>query len=527
MSHDNEERHSQKISQFVVDSGVTDSSLITYVKSGQNFTVTQAEYAKLFGTTGSLVQEGDPTATPVLDTQGSVNNIRNLEDGSGVKASVSAQNGVTLDHNFTVDAVGAPIMLNKTLTSPTFASLLGSSTIAVEVVGDQIKFDLTGEAVSTKTVIVNQISDFPAAVGGVIPLAADTDYLITNDLTTADRFTMEDSSQIRAAGTVIITLAYTGTGAMFTCQDCDIRFRNITFTATTGSFFDVTSSSAAAIGIVFADNVVFVGATGGNVDARIFNIGSCGVILTVDGFTATGTSADILSVSNSTWIQFAGTGITLGSVVFQTVQADNMFLTLSSGVTFMDGAANSANITATGEGLLTTLRKTGAGSLIATIDADDDLWFFSGNSGDPNARDTIRDGISSMQGNATETVIAIISTPVKVAGTFVVGRSSGFTPDTTGRVTYDLLNAVVIPISVTMTVQMATGGSDTVMACVAINGTVVPESCISTIVSSSGAGNITLTWQEELTQNDFIEVFVQNDTDTTNIVVFDMILRVN
>ena len=37
---------SEKISGFVVDSNVTASSLITYVKDSQNFTVTQEECIK-------------------------------------------------------------------------------------------------------------------------------------------------------------------------------------------------------------------------------------------------------------------------------------------------------------------------------------------------------------------------------------------------------------------------------------------------------------------------------------------------
>jgi hypothetical protein len=40
-----------------------------------------------------------------------------------------------------------------------------------------------------------------------------------------------------------------------------------------------------------------------------------------------------------------------------------------------------------------------------------------------------------MHGNATETVIAATATPVKVAGTFIVGDVSGYTGDTTGRIT--------------------------------------------------------------------------------------------
>ena len=114
------------------------------------------------------------------------------------------------------------------------------------------------------------------------------------------------------------------------------------------------------------------------------------------------------------------------------------------GVTFLSGLAASANIAADGQGAIFDCKFIGLGTPLNNIDPDDDLWLFVGSNA---IRDTIRDAICSMQGNATETVIASAGAPILVAGTFVVGRSSGFTPDTNGRATYNIIKPVVIPIS--------------------------------------------------------------------------------
>jgi len=515
---------STKISEFVKITSVDANGLLNVVQNGQNFSITQENYLAQFGVTGTIVQAGASSGTPILNIEGTVNEIRTVEDGPGIVSGVSAENGLTLAHNFTVNQVGAPIMLNPTQASPTFPSLIGSDSIAVEQVGNQIKFETTAEPVSTSTVIINEIADFPTAVGGVITLADDTDYFITNDMTTADRFVLGISSQIRSVSTVINTLTYTGTGAMFSCEDCDVRLRNITFVASSGSIFNITSSTSAGIGIVFSDNVVFVADKLGEMSCRIFSMISCGVVLATDGLNITGTTMEVLSILTSNWFVSAGTCIDLNSTVFESAEASNLFVTYEPGVTFLAGLTGSGNIAADGQGTVLSCKLIGTGTPLSNMAPDDDLWFFAGSN---QIRDTIRDGICSMQGNSTETVISSSGVPVLVAGTFVVGRSSGFTPSTAGRVTYDILKDVVIPISVTMTVQMATGGSDDVRAMIAINGTSVSESSIGTSVNSSGKGNITLSWQEEISTDDFIEVYIQNDTDTTNIIVEDMILRVN
>ena len=54
--------------------------------------------------------------------------------------------------------------------------------MSVGASGNTIQIALSGAPVSTKTVIVTEASDFPTPSAGVITLAADTDYLISNDI---------------------------------------------------------------------------------------------------------------------------------------------------------------------------------------------------------------------------------------------------------------------------------------------------------------------------------------------------------
>ena len=99
------------------------------------------------------------------------------------------------------------------------------------------------------------------------------------------------------------------------------------------------------------------------------------------------------------------------------------------------------------------------------------------------------------------------------------------TPDTTGRITYNLLKPEIVPIDATMTFILPSGGSNEIKAYVALNGTIIANTGIGTTVSSSSEGNIVLSWQVELTQNDYIEVFIENNSGTTNIICVDATIR--
>jgi len=519
---------SKRISQLLKDSTLNGDELIPFADPSGNTTksITVADFLTVLGVSGVLVQAGDPTGSPVLGATGAENEIRNLEAGSGIIPSLSPLNGIELNHRFASGSVGVEVLTDISSDTPLIRSLVAGPGISVGAINGAIQIAAVATPTSSKTVVVNEAADFPAPVSGVITLADNTDYFITNDITLSDRFVMGNSSQFRAAGTVIITLTYTGTGAMITCEDCDIRSMDITLAYPSGSLLDVTSSTAAGIGIVSFQNTVLIGDTLGTVNCRIFSIFLSGVVLTSGGLTLTATTMDVLSIDSITWIQFAGTGIDLGATVCESIQSKNGFLTISSGATFIDGLANSGNITATGEGLIGDIRGTGLGvELGANIVPDDDRWVFIANS---RIRDTIRDSILSMHGNTTDTVIgtAGIANAVKVAGTFIVGRESGFTGDTTGAITYDLVNDIVVPMTCTLRVEKASGGATIVGAAFAVDGVVDVNSQMTCECSSSDPNNIFLTWQKELSQGEVITVVTFNESGTIDNTITDIIIRV-
>jgi len=153
---------------------------------------------------------------------------------------------------------------------------------------------------------------------------------------------------------------------------------------------------------------------------------------------------------------------------------------------------------------------------ISGISPDDIRWAFDLNSG---VSDTMPDAMVSLNSNATETVIGSAGTHVKVAGTWVVERESHYSGDTTGRITYVAERDLTTPVDITATVVAVSGSNKMIEVCVALNGTVIANSCKSNLVGQNDARSTSVLWQLTLVQNDFLEVFISNETDTINLIV--------
>lgn len=126
----------RKKSEFIQQSTVLANSYLDYVVNGTNYKISYDNFVANLGVTGSIVQSGAVTGAPVLNVDGSVNKIRNIENGSGILANVSAENGIVLSHNFTANADGLPILLNTTAASPTIASIVAGSGISVAAINE-------------------------------------------------------------------------------------------------------------------------------------------------------------------------------------------------------------------------------------------------------------------------------------------------------------------------------------------------------------------------------------------------------
>tara|TARA_R110002096_G_scaffold379870_1_gene573855 strand:- start:597 stop:2225 length:1629 start_codon:yes stop_codon:yes gene_type:complete len=164
MSHSGSRKNGIKISEFI-SAGIEDSHQLTFIGNGINYRITFSGFKSALGVTGTLQQAGDITGAPILDVQGSDNFIRNLEDGSGFKASVSPQNGVTVEHNFTAGTDGIAVLGNPSALSPVIRSIKGSGDISVALLDDAIVVSGATSGLVNR-VIVGQASDLAGVLDG-------------------------------------------------------------------------------------------------------------------------------------------------------------------------------------------------------------------------------------------------------------------------------------------------------------------------------------------------------------------------
>lgn len=212
----------RKKSEFVQQNTVLANSYLDYVVNGSNYKISYDNFVANLGVTGSIIQTGAVTGSPVLDVDGSVNKIRNIESGSGVNANVSAQNGIVLSHNFTANADGLPILLNTAAASPTIASIVAGSGISVTAVNDagiqitSIADEIYAQVVlhgnATATVIT--IQNTPVKVAGTF--VTDVAASFTTDAT--GRLTYTGSTTTVVQFVASVTLVPVGTNQLLTIQ---------------------------------------------------------------------------------------------------------------------------------------------------------------------------------------------------------------------------------------------------------------------------------------------------------------------
>ena len=209
-------------SQFIQKSAVDAGGYLDYVVNGSNFKISYDDFVSGLGVTGSIVQTGAITGAPVLDVDGSVHKIRNIENGAGILANVSAENGLILSHNFTANVDGLPILLNTTAASPTIASIVAGSGISVQAVNDagiqitSIADEIYAQVVlhgnATATVITTQ--NTPVKVAGTFVTDAAASF--TTDAT--GRLTYTGSTTTVVQFVASVTLVPVGTNQLLTIQ---------------------------------------------------------------------------------------------------------------------------------------------------------------------------------------------------------------------------------------------------------------------------------------------------------------------
>lgn len=124
-----------------------------------------------------------------------------------------------------------------------------------------------------------------------------------------------------------------------------------------------------------------------------------------------------------------------------------------------------------------------------------------------------------MANNTEETILLGVNTPVVVAGTWITGDDNNFVGDTAGRITYANQTSQSISVTFTLDATVVSGAAKKIAFYLALNGVVVTDSQIYRIVTAGTNQTFTQSLSVGVDAGAFLEIFAENQTDATNIVV--------
>ena len=141
-----------------------------------------------------------------------------------------------------------------------------------------------------------------------------------------------------------------------------------------------------------------------------------------------------------------------------------------------------------------------------------DQYFFT-NTSDKNEAKLI------LANNTEETILLGVDTPVVIDGTWITGDDNNFVGDTTGRITYANQTSQSISLTFTLDATVVSGVAKKTAFYLALNGEIVNDSEISRIVTAGTDQTFTQSLSIGVDAGAFLEIFAENQTDATNIIV--------
>ncbi len=361
-------------------------------------------------------------------------------------------------------------------------------------------------------------SDFPIPSGGIITLEANKTYYIASDIDlTGDRLVGGANTTILGASSENCSLTSTGLGAstaLFTTE-WTTPIRHITF-KDVGTALDINGNTNPPVALDWTGvnflNVTNVG-TINTCDNFIFSKGS---FLTSKGLIITGTHGTV-AFDNCLF-----NGNSLGGNVIEltnTCVVNRRFrITYSSVIVNSPTVGLNIHTSATiptESYILDTVNFSGGGTYTSGVTYLDNRVNWSNCKGIIN---TSTFANYYMNANATPTTIASAGVAYKILGTTTANAINQKFTHTNNRATYT--GEIQRDFQVTAIVTFTTGANKQIGLYVAKNGTTIPDSEMYANSGSAGrADSISVQTVLNLVEDDFIELFIENDTDTTSITV--------
>lgn len=371
---------------------------------------------------------------------------------------------------------------------------------------------------NSKVINVYALDDLPAPVAGVITLPADTSYYITTNLDLGgDRLSC--GANVGLYGDSASNCSLTSTGlssstALITSTSA-INIENLTI-KDVGTALDLNDATSQ----LNWENVVFQDIPTVGTIQNYANIvwGQC-ILQNAANLTITGTQGSIAFFECLFDGRAGATTLTIpaAAVVTRRVRLLYCAVICLPGETAFD-VSTSATIPDEGY-VLDNVAFAGGGTYLAGLDYTSNKALFFNNSGITNSSALCQ---YSMTGNATATVIGATGTFVKVAGTTTASSlNQKFSTATTQRATYT--GAFTANFRVVAFASMTSGNNQSLRLRVAKNGTTIAES--NTLFKTTGSGEASAVGCQvigTLAPNDYVELFVANDTAATNVTVSDL-----
>tara|TARA_R100000951_G_scaffold56942_2_gene47808 strand:- start:1754 stop:3025 length:1272 start_codon:yes stop_codon:yes gene_type:complete len=371
-------------------------------------------------------------------------------------------------------------------------------------------------------VVINDVTDFPAASGGIITLDDNTTYYISDNIVTADRFVCGQNNIITSNNPFANALVYTGSGDMFT---------------------GVNVSFAVDRGVISCPNAqpFNFSATAGNLPTfglnltTIANCQKCGTFDNLRSVNVTNTAffdcTEGISISGvDNWDTFTVSrlridggvsvinGLDLTSSLHETFELSNYVIIGGAGTIGITGLPNNANVKPNFIASIDQCEFTSGVTPLSGITIEDVRFSFLSNSG---LQDSTIDANPYLS-VATTVTINTSGVYEKInQGNWLFSEASRLSVSTDGDVTNLMEKPVKLQINGSVTLEKVGGGSDLLTARLVYNDLPNdPQSVITELgTDNTNPTNIGLVGIFTLNPGDAISIYVSNQDSTANVIV--------
>lgn len=377
-----------------------------------------------------------------------------------------------------------------------------------------------------ETRVVKSVSDFPAPIDGVILLENKVyrlDLPAGTELSVPYRFVLPEGGVTRIEGDEAVKsqLTYTGTGAMFSCEELgSLSLKELLVSAPNGSLLDVTSTSLYSA--VYIDSVILssISSLGAATDIGTVSITNAALSLINEGLSLNNINTFSCNLTQSAFTNNnATTCFSFDSGTFARISFSQTLFQLGTNerAFYFNPPATFDSVLVSGCNGDRRDNTYATGSLTHK----EVSFYFSGNEGLPNSQ---KRASYYTSGNTTYTELTE-GVWAKVEGTTITGDDVEKFAVTNNRATF-INGSFTGDVSAAVSATSGTATDKICQFAIFKNGVIVPGS-ISERSIQNKTGAVPVQASVVLETNDYLELWVMNSTDDTDILISNYNLSVH